>query len=269
MSLEPMPIDSLYKRLSGIIWGDAKTGKTTWAMSLPGRKLLINFDPDGYVSVAHRNDFDTFDLANMPATEAISNAKKVASWIVENGDKYESVIVDSLTTLSSVALEDAVLRCIGKTKNFTPTLEVPGLQGYGGRTTNVQSVVEKIMRATGQKGLHCFFIAHKDDPEFDEDGKNSVQQTLMLSAKIRTNAALIVSEIYQLSLAPGNRRTVNLAPVGHLQPMGSRIFDTVKVPKFSLAYSPDIPDEEQPTSLMRIIAAHKAGGYAKLKGEPK
>lgn len=267
--MQPTPSELLNKRLSGIIWGDAKTGKTTWAMSLPGRKLLINFDPDGFMSVAHRDDFDTFDLSNMPATEAISNAKKAAKYIVDNGDKYGSVILDSMTTLARIALEDAIERGIGKTKTFTPTLEMPGLQGYGGRTANVISVTEKIMRATGQRGLNCFFIAHKDDPTFDEDGKNIVQHTIMLSASIRNNAALRVSEIYHLALASGNRRTVHLAPLGNLQPMGSRIFDTAAVPKFALTYSPDIPDDQQPTSLMSIINKYKAGNFAKLKGEPK
>lgn len=266
--MQPVSSDKLRTRLSGIIWGDAKTGKTTWAMSLPGRKLLINFDPDGFISVAHRDDFDVFDLSVLPAGEAIEMSKKIGTYILDNADKYESVIVDSLTTLTSLALEDAVMRGIGKSAKFTPTLEVPGLQAYGARTTNVQNVIERIMRASGQKNLHCFFIAHKDDPEFDEDGKNIVQQTIMLSAKIRNNAALRVSEIYYIGLASGNRRTVYIAPFGHLTPMGSRMFDTAKVSKYILNYDPTKPDDEQSHSLSRIIKSFEDGEFKKLTKEP-
>lgn len=268
MTLNPVSSEQLRTRLSGIIWGDAKTGKTTWAMTLPGRKLLINFDPDGFLSIAHRQDFDVFDLSTLPASEAIETTKKIGTYILDNADKYGSVIVDSLTTLTSLALEDAINRGIGKTSRFTPTLEAPGLQAYGARTSNVQNVIERIMRASGQKNLHCFFIAHKDDPEFDEDGKNIVQQTIMLSAKVRNNAALRVSEIYYLHLSSGNRRTVYLAPYGHLTPMGSRIFDTAKVPKFNLNYDPTKPDDEQRHSISRIIKSFEDGEFKKLTKEP-
>jgi len=260
--------EEIVHRLAGIIWGDAKTGKTTWAMSLPGRKLLINFDPDGYLSVAHRNDFDLLDLSVLAPSEAISQGKKAATYIVENADKYESVIVDSLTTLTNLSLYDAVLRGIGKSNIFIPTLEAPGLSGYGARNNNANDIVDKIMRATGQKKLNCFFIAHTDDPEYDKKGENIVQHTMMLSAKIRNAAAIKVSEIYHLSLGPNNRRVVYLSPFGNLKPMGSRIFDTKVVSRFDLKYDPEKPDVEQSDSLLRIISKfEKTKG--KLKEAPK
>ena len=38
------------RRFSAVLWGPAGMGKTTLAMTAPGRKALINFDPDGPVS---------------------------------------------------------------------------------------------------------------------------------------------------------------------------------------------------------------------------
>jgi hypothetical protein len=62
--MEALDVATLIPRTAGIIWGDAKTGKTTYAMSLPGRKLLINFDPDGYAAVMYRDDFDVLNSSS-------------------------------------------------------------------------------------------------------------------------------------------------------------------------------------------------------------
>lgn len=266
--MQPTMASALSGRLVGIIWGDAKTGKTTYACSLPGRKLLINFDPEGFSSVAYRDDVDVIDLSNMTATDALQNARKAAQYIVENSETYESVIVDSLTTLTELSLQDAVARGIGKSPKFTPTIDAPGLTGYGARNNNVNDVISKILRGTGQKGLNCFFIAHADDPEFSQDGKTIVQQTIMLSAKIRNTAGLKVSEIYHLHTDNG-RRTLYTAPFGVKRPMGSRIFDTEKVKKFELKYDINKPDEEQAQSLQCIIKEWKENGFKKLTNSPK
>lgn len=263
--MQPTSSADLITRVAGIIWGDSKTGKTTWAMSLPGRKLLINFDPDGYLSVASRDDFDVLDLSILPVGEQIDQAKKAATYIVENKDKYQSVILDSVTTLVAATTKDAINRGVGKSTKFSPTLDTPGLVAYGSRNAHAMDVIEKVLRATGINRQHCFFIAHADDPEYDEDGKNVLRQTMMLGAKVRQGAALRVSEIYYLGLATQNRRTIYTAPFGVLTPMGSRIFDTAKVPRFDLRYTIDKPDDQQPDSLLSIIAAFQKN-KAKLTG---
>ena len=266
--MEATNASALSGRLVGIIWGDAKTGKTTWACSLPGKKLLINFDPEGFSSIAYREDVDIIDLSVLSPTDAMRDADKAAGFILENADKYESVIVDSMTTLTEIALHDAVAQGIGKSSNFTPTVDSPGLAAYGGRNNRVNNVLSKILRATGQKGLNCFFIAHQDDPEFSSDNKTIVQQTIMLSAKIRNTAALKVSEVYYVGI-DGDRRTVYVAPFGVKKPMGSRIFATETFKKFRLDYDIGKPDAEQQCSLQRIVEAWKAGGFKKLLALPK
>ena len=262
--MEATPIQNVMSRLSGVIWGDAKTGKTTWAMSLPGKKLLVNFDPDGYYSVAHRTDFDLLDLSHFPPQEAMRQADKVGEYILKHKDEYQSVIVDSLTTLVEIALHDAVLSGVGKGRDFVPTIDAPGLAAYGGRNNRVNSVLSRILRATSQATLNCFFIAHQDDPEFEKDGKTIVQHTMMLSAKIRNIQTLKMSEIYHIALASGDRRVVYTAPFGVKKPMGSRIFDTRVVKKFDLVYDIDKSDEEQAHALSTIIKRWTDGGRVKL-----
>lgn len=257
----------LKHRFAGIIWGDSKCGKTTYAASLPGYKLVINFDPDGFTSLSHRNDFDVLDLSSLSPTDAIKQAQKVGTYILANPDKYQSVIVDSLTTLTEASLLDAIYRGVGKSAKFTPSLDAPGLTGYGARNTTVNDVISKILRATSQIGAHCFFLAHADDPEFEETGKTIMRQTIMLSSKIRNNVGLKVSEIWHM--ASTTKRVIYTAPFGVKTPMGSRIFDTNRVKQFDLNYSYDKSDEEQPSSLLNIFKAWEEGGKQKLLVAPK
>jgi len=266
--VEVVSTSALSARLAGLIWGEAKTGKTTWAMSLPGKKLLINFDPDGYLSVAHRDDIDILDLAPLPPGEQITEGKKAATYIINNKDKYTSVVVDSLTAIVIASLYDAIAKGVGKSMVFAPSLETPGLAAYGARNNNASDIVGKILRATAQTKMNCFFIAHSDDPEYDAAGKTIVQHTILAPAKVRMQSTFAVSEIYHLALASGNRRTVYLAPFGEKRPMGSRIFDTKDVPKFDLNYDIYSPDEGQPCSLSNIIAKFQET-RSKLRTPPK
>ncbi len=264
MKTEPIATNLVSPRLSGVIWGDAKTGKTTWAMSLPGRKLLINFDPDGFYSIAYREDVDVIDLSALPSHDAIEEAKKVADYIIQNAETYESVVLDSLTTLVEASLATAIFKKIGESNKFKPSIEAPGLAAYGARNGYTNDIVTRIMRACSKTGLNCFFIAHSDDPEFSEDGKNIVQHTMMLSSKIRNTTSLRVSEIYHLTLSSNGKRTVYFAPFGFKTPMGSRIIDTKAIPKIELDYTINKPDQEQALSLCSVINKWRENGLNKV-----
>jgi len=52
-------------RFTALIWGPSGGGKTTLACTAPGRKLIVNFDPDGPASVAHRDDVDVLDYSTL------------------------------------------------------------------------------------------------------------------------------------------------------------------------------------------------------------
>lgn len=265
----PSNVSGLSGRLVGVLWGDAKSGKTTYACSLPGKKLLINFDPEGFSSVAYRSaDVDVLDLSTMPATKSIQEAHKVADFLYHNSETYGSVIVDSLTTMTELALHDAIHRGIGRGKGgFIPTIEEPGLTCYGARNSCVNMVVNRILRATGINKQNCFFIAHADDPEIAQDNKTIIQQTIMLSSKIRNVVCLKVSEVYHLSIDNG-KRTVYIAPFGVKRPMGSRVFDTETFKRFTLTYDINKDDDAQGCSLSSIIHAWKEYGFKKLTALP-
>lgn len=249
-------------RLVGVLWGDAKVGKTTYAMSLPGKKLLINFDPDGYLSVANRTDFDLIDLSEMTALDAGNQATKIGDYIMANKDKYQSVIVDSLTTLVEMSLNYAIQKGVGKSQTFTPSILAPGLSAYGGRNNVFNDVISRVLRATSLTHMHVFMIAHNADALLDEKG-NQISQTIMLPDKARNMTALKASEIWHINQSRSGR-TIYVKPFGIKSPMGSRIINTDKLHSFVLEYDPSLPDKDQPHSLANIYQTWIDGDKQKL-----
>src|SRR4051812_15258663 len=66
MEIEGIKVPTLAEtdqRFSLLLWGLSGCGKTTLAASAPGNKLLINFDPDGPVSLGPRDDVVLIDLS--------------------------------------------------------------------------------------------------------------------------------------------------------------------------------------------------------------
>jgi hypothetical protein len=266
--MQPTPVSEKKHRFAGLIWSAPKVGKTTWACTLPGKKLLINFDPDGHMSVADRDDVDVLDLSDRPAQDMIKDADRAGMWLVsDEGKQYQSVVTDSVTPLVAAAVDDAVQRGVGKSARFTPTIDAPGLPAYGARNHTISRIFTRILRATSQNGQHCFFMAHMDDPERDNDG-NVIQQTMQLSPKIRNDVGLRISEIYHMDIDRQGRRKVYLTPFGLKQPMGSRLFNTNAVKQFDLKYDPEKPDDTQADTLANIFAAWEQGGRKKLQAVP-
>lgn len=267
MSLSIQSNEDILTRLTMILWGESKAGKTTYAMSAPGRKLILNFDPDGYTSVMNRDDFDVIDLAQYTGKECIENGKKAVAMIKNVHEKYDTVILDSLTTLTSQSLRCAIENRIGSSNKFTPTLEVPGLSAWGARNTYTNDIVERLLRITAQYKLHCILMAHTDDPEYDSDGKTAIRQTMMLSGKIKNQACLRASEIWNLTSSNTGRK-IYTAPHGIRAPMGSRIFDTEKVKSFILKYDPNKPDIEQESSIATLFNKWSNNGKSRLTVAP-
>ena len=54
------------KRLSLLVWGKSGSGKTTLAATAPGKKLWLNFDPDGVDVLTDRDDVELLDFAPKP-----------------------------------------------------------------------------------------------------------------------------------------------------------------------------------------------------------
>lgn len=266
LTLAGIPIESAsdaVSRLSMLLWGQSGAGKTSWACSAPGKKLLINFDPDGFKSVAHRDDVDVLDLSDKghKILEQFRGDDPLnLSRVIE---KYDTVILDSVTSLSQLALERGVaLAAANSNKGQPATLEFPGLQGYGARTTVSVAALKSLLRVTGRFNKHFIAITHEDDPEKDDKGV-TLYISMMLGGKIKNNVALQISEIWFLQETDKERRVL-VRPARGRQPMKTRMFDQKAGAEFTLKYDADKDDEGQKDSIAGLWNTWLAGGKKKI-----
>lgn len=254
-------------RMTGIVWGPPKVGKTTFLMSAPGTKLIINVDPDGYQSVAGREDFLLLNIAQEEPGVVIRYCRdnltgQIKKLITEEKLKAgDTVVFDSLTSFAHNCLLDAVSRSIGESRTFKPSIETPGLAAYGARTQNTLVTMQKLLKATAQAGLHCFFTAHLAEPERNKEGEY-LYETIALSDNTINGSTLAISEIWYMDEAT-KKRTLAIRACRGKKPMGTRLFVTDKEPEFTLKYDPT-KGNDQPHSIETWFNAWVKGGKQKL-----
>lgn len=253
-------------RTSGILWGTAKCGKSTFLMSLPGKKLFIMLDPDGDQSLPDREDIKIIRLYEQPDDVIIRYlTKNMPTYLRKNEEQFDSVVFDSCSTLSRIALNEAINNEVGASSKgnnaFKPSLEAPGVAAYGARTNYIIDIINKNLRATGVVGMHCWFTSHEDEPKTDDKG-SFLYITMTLSGKAINGIGLNVSEIWHM-IFHDKKWELAIAPCHGKKPMGSRIFDVTGEPKFRLRFNPDLgPD--QPHSIATWFQQWEEGGRKKL-----
>lgn len=249
-------------RTAGVIWGAAKCGKTTFLTTLPGKKLFLMVDPDGDMSLPDRDDIHIMRLYEYTDAEIIRWLKdKAGRFIRDNEQGFDSIILDSLTSVADSALAVAVANKVGAGKDFTPTLEAPGLAGYGARKTYVLQIVNNLLRATGSVGAHCWFTAHQDEPSRDDKG-NLLGISMTLSGKTVNGVGKDVSEIWFMR-QHDSKWFVAISPCRSREPMGSRMFDVTGEPEFRLKFDPE-KGMDQPHSLTTWFNTWVESGKQKL-----
>lgn len=236
-------------------------------MSAPGTKLLINVDPDGYQSIASRDDFLMLNVADEEPGVVIRYCKDSLSAqiskLTEEGKLKpgDTVILDSLSSLARNALIDAVGRKIGGSKTFTPTMEAPGLSAYGARGENTVMTVQRLLKVTGKHGLNCFFTAHLDEPKTNKEG-DYLYESMSLTAKAVNPIALAISEIWYM-YENNKKRMIMVRAARGKQPVGSRIFTMQGEAEFEVRYDP-LKDNSQPHSITSWFNQWMEGGKLKL-----
>jgi len=141
-----------------VLWGEAGCGKTTFANTAPGKRLLINFDPDGYQSLAKDENTILYDMSHEPNSYVVEQAKSgdpfgLKKILTDNPD-IKTVILDSITKFA----DRATINAIGKAPGST--FENPGPSAYGYRNRYTLQLVANVLVATGTLTKHVIFICH-------------------------------------------------------------------------------------------------------------
>ena len=231
------------KRLSLLIWGKSGSGKTTLAATAPGRKLWINFDPDGVDVLTSRDDVELLDFAPKPdmVVEQFKEDDPLRiTRYLEQHPEIETVVFDSLTTFGNKALSHGILKAQKTAKGKYATIEDPGFAGYGNKNTWTRLAIAKMLKATGTVKRNIIFIAHEDKPLLDKDG-NVVSISIMLGSALNEQVPIDFGEVWNLS-DTGRERRIAIRNCRFRSPVKSRIFLTNGDPEFEWTYD-SIKDE--------------------------
>jgi len=227
-------------RFSGMLWGSPGSGKTTLACTAPGKKLLINFDPEGQRAVANRDDVVVVDFSGEPDSVVMKFRTEdpigLDKFLTENPD-IETVIFDSLTTYGDKAMVHGVKVAASTPKGKGSTLEEPGYAGYGNKHTWVHLCVMNLLRVTKKHGRHMIFIAHENKPVTDDKGV-VLYISLLLGSSLNEQLPVKISEIWNVS-DTGRERRIAVRNCRWRKPMKSRMFITSGDPEFVWDFDAD------------------------------
>ena len=231
------------KRLSLLVWGKSGSGKTTLAATAPGKKLWLNFDPDGVDVLTDRDDVELLDFAPKPdmVVEQFKEDDPLRiTRCLEQHPEIETVVFDSLTTFGNKALSHGILKAQKTAKGKYATIEDPGFAGYGNKNTWTRLAIAKMLKATGTVKRNIIFIAHEDKPLLDKDG-NVVSISIMLGSALNEQVPIDFGEVWNLS-DTGRERRIAIRNCRFRSPVKSRIFLTNGDPEFEWTYD-SIKDE--------------------------
>jgi hypothetical protein len=248
------------RRISMLLWGSPGVGKTVFACSAPGKKLLILFDPDGAASLGNREDVLVLDLSaerNSIVDRFNSDDPFGLSKVLGDDELgITTVIVDSTTAYSQLAVEKGISITKGA------TLERPSPGAYGARNAITLKMMTSLLRLTNKYDKHIIFTSHEDEPTKDSEG-NVMHITLQLGGKLGNQASLQISEVWHLA-DDGKQRKLMVRPGRMRKPMKTRMFDTSDGFEFVLRYKQsDGAGGEH--SIASLFDLWEKSGYNKIK----
>lgn len=207
-------------RLSMLLWGDAGCGKTTLAATAPGKKLFVQFDPDGSMSIANRSDVQVLDLSPVSYLQVIEKFRADDPYGLESFLKthpdIETVVWDSVTSFAYRALQEAVSR------NKNSSMEVPGQHGYVWANANVLRAAQGLISMTGRLNRNVIFITHERRPDANANG-TVTGITMMIGKSPANQIGLRLNEVWWMS-DTGKERKIAVRPTRDRSPMKTRMW---------------------------------------------
>jgi len=236
-------------RMVMLLWGQAGTGKTTFAATAPGNKLWLSFGDNEHVPVAHRSDVYRIELFGLSHDDVFkhgggSNPFGIKQVIIDNNIK--TIVCDSLTAIQDLALSKAVADKIGGSPKFEPTMAQPGRSAFGGRNQYLLEVMRSISAIGAVMGCHVIFTSHENDPQTKSEGGVETIDLISMSlgGQLVNKVSHRISEIWNFRQEQGGQRNriITTRISAKRRPMKTRMFDQHGSASFVLNYNPDKPD---------------------------
>lgn len=221
--------------LNMLIWGDSGSGKTTLAATAPGTKFFVMLDPGGDLSLADRSDVAVLNLTAESPTRMMTQFRMADPYdlgkILTARPDYETVVLDSVTALAYIALQEAVTRAGGRS-----SLEQPGMHGYTYRNASLLRMTVAMMRLCALHRRHLILITHEGNADRNEEGV-VLSVTMALSDGVANQVGLRFNEVWHM-VDNGKDRVIALRPCRLRKPMKTRLFNADK-PEFIWHYDPN------------------------------
>lgn len=217
-------------RVSMLLWGTAGCGKTHFANTAPGKRLFLNFDPDGTASLPLSDDTLLLDYSTendrIVSEVQSTNPFNLDTILKENTD-IQTVIVDSVTAFTTKAIGHAINTVKGA------TFENPSIAGYGFRNRHALGLCKSLLFVTARHTRNIIFICHEDVPEKNADGA-VLYISLLLGGSLREEVPIHISEVWHM-LDKVTSRVVQVRSTGQYKPMKSRMFNTNSAYEFEVS----------------------------------
>ena len=240
-------------RAAILLWGQAGSGKTTFAATAPGVKLWCAFGDNEAVPVSNRKDVIVADFSGMSVDELFKHAQNDNPFgldrVLSDNPEIQTVVVDSATAIAYRALQKAVNEKVGGGARFEPNMMTPGIAAYGGRNGVVLETLTGFLRVTAKHNVNIIITAHEDDPTMRTEnvGGRTIEVidyiSIQLGGKLVNNMSWRLSEIWNLR-ETNNKRVLTVRTYGQRKPMKTRMFRTNgTAPQIDLVYDPSKPDQ--------------------------
>mgnify|MGYP006290885279 CR=1 FL=1 len=177
------------KPRSWVFYGRAGSGKTTLAGSFPQPILLLDCKDEGTDSVSDIDGIDVMEIQEWPDLE------HAYWWLVQNPDHYKTVVIDTITQLQQIVVEEVGSRKAekaGKTAGDWGTMT----KGDWG---DIASRLKTWITNYRDLPLETVFIAQdrvfNSDEESSEDGMIDPEVGPRLSPSVMSHLCAAVSVI--------------------------------------------------------------------------